>query len=151
MAFDPVRDILGVTVSTDNAFYAIDPSTPDREFVRLSSSDARPQISAHAALEYAPNLDRFVYYSAKDGPQAYSIAAPAGSKWSELTHRAWIWNRLVHDSNNLDPIADAHAISSYAINKAHTFGRFRIAAYDSIDVAILVRHTDTPVYAMRIN
>jgi hypothetical protein len=151
MAFDPVRDILGVIVSTDNAFYAIDPSTRDREFVLLYSTGDQPRISAYAALEYAPNLDRFVYYSANDGPQIYSIAAPAGSRWFDLTNSAWIWNRLINDANKLDPISDAQAISSSAINKAHTLGRFRLAAYGSVDVAILVRHTDTPVYAMRIN
>lgn len=151
MAFDPVRNILGVIVSTSSALYAIDPSAPEREFVRLSSSEDRPGISPYAALEYAPNLDRFVYYSANDGPQIYSIAAPADSKWSDLTNSTWIWNRLINDANKLDPISDAQAISSSAINKAHTFGRFRLAAYGSVDVAILVRHTDTPVYAMRIN
>ena len=151
MAFDPVRDILGVIVSTDNAFYAIDPSTRNREFVLLYSTGDQPRISAYAALEYAPNLDRFVYYSANDGPQIYSIATRAGSRWSDLTNRAWIWNRLINDANKLDPISDAQAISSYDTNKAHTFGRFRLAAYGSVDVAILVRHTDTPVYAMRIN
>jgi hypothetical protein len=151
MAFDPVRDILGVTVSTDNAFYALDPSTRDREFVLLCCTGDQPRISAYAALEYAPNLDRFVYYSANDGPQIYSIAAPAGSKWSDLTISTWTWNRLINEANNLDPISDAQAISSSAINKAHTFGRFRLAAYGSVDVAILVRHTDTPVYAMRMN
>jgi hypothetical protein len=151
MAFDPVRDIIGVIVGTVNALYAIDPSMPEREIMLLPSSEARPKISEYAALEYAPNLDRFVYYSANDGPQVYSITAPAVSKRSDLTKSAWIWNKLISDSNILDPIADAQAISSYAINKAHTFGRFRIATYGSIDVAILVRHTDTPVYALRIN
>lgn len=151
MALDPVRDIIGVIVNTVNAFYAIDPSKPDREIVMLSCSEDRPRFSEYAALEYASNLDRFVYYSANEGARIYSITAPAGSKWSDLANRAWIWNKLINDSNKLDPIADAHAISSYATNKTHTFGRFRIATYGSIDVAILVRHTDTPVYAMRIS
>ena len=144
MAFQPARDIIAVIVGSADALYAIDPSAPDREIVRLSSSGDRPKISEYAALEYAPNLDRLVYYSANDGPHIYSIAAPAGSKWSDLIAGAWNWHKLLNDKNNLDPVSHAHAISSYAMNTAHTFGRFRVATYGTIDVAILVRHTDSP-------
>jgi hypothetical protein len=151
MAFDPVRDIVAVISGASNTLYAIDPGTPEREIVRLSSSGDRPKISEYAALEYAPNGKRFVYYSANDGPHIYSIAPPAGSKWSELTAGVWSWDKLLNDRNNLDPVAHAHAISSCAVNRSHTFGRFRVAAYGTIDVAILVRHIDTPVYAMRLN
>ena len=34
---------------------------------------------------------------------------------------------------------------------AHAFGRFRIASFGALDLAILVRHVDSPVYAMRLN
>jgi hypothetical protein len=34
------------------------------------------------------------------------------------------------------------------INLAHTFGRFRVAHFDDADLALLVRHVDSPVYAM---
>ena len=63
----------------------------------------------------------------------------------------WIWRRVRNENNNLNPIADAQAISSHAANTSHTFGRFRVASYSGTDVAILVRHIDTPVYAMRLN
>jgi hypothetical protein len=151
MAIDPVRDIIVVIISSSNALYAIDPSAPARELAGLSSSGNQPVISDYAALEYATNLDRFVYYSANDGPQIYSIAAPAGSTWLELTTGPWIWRRVLNDANRLDPIAHAAALSTHGVNKSHTFGRFRIATYGRTDVAILVRHTDTPVYAMRLN
>jgi hypothetical protein len=151
MAFDPVRDIVAVISSACNSLYAIDPGASEREIARLFSSGDRPKISEYAALEYAPNGKRFVYYSANDGPHIYSIAPPAGSKWSELTAGVWNWDKLLDDRNNLDPVAHAHAISSCAVNRSHTFGRFRVATYGTIDVAILVRHTDTPVYAMRLN
>ena len=59
--------------------YIIDPSEPTREIARLSSEGDQPVISEYAALEYAPNLDQLVYYSANDGPRIYSIAAPSGS------------------------------------------------------------------------
>jgi hypothetical protein len=151
MSIDSVRDIIVVLVNASNTLYAIDPGEPARVAVRLSSSANQPTISECAALEYAPNLDQFVYCSANDGPQIYSIAAPAGSSWAQLTAHAWIWRSVLSDGNNLDPVAHAAALSHYAVNRSHTFGRFRVATYGRTDVAILVRHTDTPVYAMRLN
>jgi hypothetical protein len=151
MAMDPARDIIAVAVSAVNVLYSIDPSTPDREIVRLPSAGDQPVISEYAALEYAPNLDRFIYYSANDGPQIYSIAAPSGCGWSQLTSGVWTWASLLEGRNSLDPIAHAQALSAYGVNRSHTFGRFRVATYGRTDVAILVRHTDTPVYAMRLN
>jgi len=151
MAIDPARDIIVVAVSAANALYAIDPSAPDREAVRLDSAGDRPLISEYAAVEYAPNLDCFIYYSANDGRQIYSISAPSGSNWSELTSSPWNWESLLDERNSLNPIAHAQALSKHAINKSHTFGRFRVATYGKTDVAILVRHTDTPVYTMRLN
>jgi hypothetical protein len=118
--------------------------------VCLTSGGHQPVISEYAALEYAPNLDRFVYYSANDESQVYSIAAPPASGWSQLTSGVWTWASLLDGRNSLNPIAHAQAISKYAVNKSHTFGRFRIATYGRTDVAILVRHTDTPVYGMRL-
>jgi hypothetical protein len=151
MQIDPKRDIIAVVVSARDGLYAIDPGTPDRAIVPLASSGARPVLTEYAAIEYAPNLDRFVYYSANDGARIYSIAAPVGSTWPAWTAGAWSWRSVLNRDNALDPIADAQARSRHAVNRSHTFGRFRIATYGAIDVAILVRHIDTPVYAMRLN
>ena len=151
MAFDPVRDIVALIAGASDTLYAIDARAPQRDIARLSSSGDRPRISEYAALEYAPNGKRFVYYSANDGPHVYSIAAPAGAEWPDLTAGAWHWDSCLDDRNDLDPVAHAHAVSSCAVNRSHTFGRFRVAAYGTVDVAILVRHTDTPVYVMRLN
>jgi hypothetical protein len=149
MQIDPIRDIIMVVVSAFDALYTIEPIQPQQAIIPLTSSGNKPLISEYAALEYAPNLDQFVYFSANDGPQIYSIAAPAGSP---LTAGVWIWQSILNDDNNgLDPIADAQAISKHAVNRSHTFGRFRIATYGKIDVAILVRHIDVPVYAMRLS
>ena len=38
----------------------------------------------------------------------------------------------------------------YDVNQGHTFGRFRIARFEDVDLAVLVRHVDTPVYCMRL-
>jgi hypothetical protein len=150
MALDPARDIIVVVESATNALYAINPAEPKREIVRLSSIGDQPMISEYAALEYAPNLDRLIYYSANDGPRIFSIAAPPGSSWAELTGDAWRWRSLLYDDNRLDPIAHAAAMSAYGVNRNHTFGRFRVATYGETELAILVRHTDTPVYAMKL-
>jgi hypothetical protein len=95
-------------------------------------------------------LDSLIYYSANDSPRVYSLTPPAGSNWPELVSKNWTWRCLLSDGNRLDPIADAAAISSYPVNKKHIFGRFRIATFGQTAVAILVRHTDTPVYAMKL-
>ena len=150
MAVDPVRDIIVVVAAATNALYGINPAEPEREIMRLASICDQPMISEYAALEYAPNLDRLIYYSAKDGPRIFSIAAPPGSTWPELIAGAWTWRSLLCDDNHLDPIAHAAAKSAYGVNRDHTFGRFRVATYGETDLAILVRHTDTPVYAIKL-
>jgi hypothetical protein len=151
MQIDSMRDIIVVAVGARNALVAIDPGTPVRDAAPLECRGEGPVIAEYAAIEYAPNLDRFVYFSANDGAHLYSIAAPVGSAWPKLTAAAWTWESILDAGNGLDPIADAQAISAHAVQKAHTFGRFRIASYGEIDVAVLVRHTDTPVYAMKLN
>jgi len=151
MAMDPSRDLIIVTVNATNALYALDPREPEREIVRLSSAGDQSAISEYAALEYAPNLDRFVYYSANDGPYIYAIAVPDGSTWSQWTISPWNWTNLTNPNNRLDPTAHAAAMSKFPVNRDHTFGRFRVATCGLMDVAILIRHTDTPVYAMRLN
>ena len=151
MAMDPLRDIIIVTANATNALYALDLREPERDIVRLSPAGDQPLISEYAALEYAPNLDRFVYYSANDGARIYSVAAPAGSTWSQWTTSAWNWTNLMNPDNRLNPNAHAAAMSKFPVNRDHTFGRFRVATYGNTDVAILIRHTDTPVYAMKLS
>jgi hypothetical protein len=151
MAIDPMRDIIVATISTRNALYALNPSKPAGEMVRLSCSGDQPVLAEFAALEYAANLDRFVYFSANDGPRLYTIAPPAGSSWAQLTNGAWKWRNMLSAQNRLDPVAHAASHSKHAINRDHTFGRFRVATYGTLDLAVLIRHVDTPVYAMVLN
>lgn len=151
MRIDTPRDIIVTAVHASNRLYGIDPAMPDRAAALLASSGEQPILAACAALEYAPSLDCLAYYSAADGPRIYAINAPAGSTWGELTSGPWRWSCLLDDGNTLDPVADAQERSSHAVNRQHTFGRFRVAAYATTDIALLVRHVDTPVYAMRLN
>jgi hypothetical protein len=150
MAMDPEGDIIVVVAGAANTLYALDPSAPEGDFVQLSSTGEPPVLAECAALEYAPNLHRLVYYSAKNGPQLYSITAPDGGSWAEQTRRAWTWRSVLNSDNRLDPIAHASKRTKYGINKHHTFGRFRVASYRKADLAVLIRHVDSPVYAMKL-
>jgi hypothetical protein len=149
MQIDPVRDIVVVLVHAHDGLFAINPNDPAAPAASLRSSGARPHIAEYAALEYAPNLGRLVYYSAQDGAAVHTIAAPKGPTWSALVAGAWDWAQCAGDK--LDPVADARASSRHSGSWRHTFGRFRVASWGSIDVALLIRHIDTPVYALRLN
>ncbi|MGH8218645.1 MAG: Kelch repeat-containing protein [Steroidobacteraceae bacterium] len=149
MQIDPTRDIILVLVHARDALYAINPAHPEACAMALRSSSPRPRIAEYAAIEYAPNLDRFVYYSAQDGSILHTIAAPAGMGWSALTAGEWEWMPFAAD--RLDAVADARVCSRHAVNLKHTFGRFRVGSWGAIDVALLIRHIDTPVYALRLN
>ncbi|HEY7166794.1 MAG TPA: kelch repeat-containing protein [Candidatus Binatia bacterium] len=146
MQIDPIRDIIVITVSASDSLYALDPNQPEMPMIPLKSAGQKPRLSEFAALDYASNLDRLIYYSANDGGRIYSIAPPAES----LTRNTWRWKAIVAE-DSLDPVADAAAISKHHVNRSHTFGRFRVARYGEIDLAILVRHVDTPVYALRLS
>ncbi|MCX7065098.1 MAG: hypothetical protein NT024_11200, partial [Proteobacteria bacterium] len=67
------------------------------------------------------------------------------------TIEEWVWQIHARPTDALDPIADAQRRSRGVVNSAHVFGRFRIASFGGIDIAILVRHLDSPVYALRLN
>jgi len=149
MQIDPVRDIIVVLVHARDALYAINPAAPDAPAVALRCSGSRPRIAEYAALEYAPNLDRLIYYSAEEGATVHTVAATGGSGWAGLTSGEWRWTRCAGEG--LDPVADARNCSRYASNWPHTFGRFRVSSWGTIDVALLIRHIDTPVYALRLN
>lgn len=149
MQIDPVRDIVVVSVHSRDDLFAINPADPAAPAVRLRSSGVRPRIAGCAALEYAPNLDRLIYYSAQDGACVHTIAAPPGRDWSALVSGEWNWAQGADGGS--DPVADARSGSRHAGHWRHTFGRFRVASWGSIDVALLIRHVDTPVYALRLN
>jgi hypothetical protein len=149
MQIDPMRDIVVVLVHTRDGLFAINPSDPAAPAAPLRSRGERPCIAECAAIEYAPSLDRLIYYSAEDGSAVHAIAAPQGSGWPAISLGEWHWTRCARAG--LDPVADAKAASRHASNWRQTFGRFRVASWGSIDVALLIRHVDTPVYALRLN
>ena len=150
MAVDPERDVIAVLVHARNELYMIDPAQPEAPIAQLRSSAAKPVIHEYAALEYAPNIHGFVYYSATDGAKLYKVSPPSGQDFVSLANGEWTWESLLDNESSLDPISDAANKSKHETNRSHTFGRFRIASYGDVDTAILVRHVDSPVYALRI-
>jgi len=149
MQMDPTRDVIVALVHQRDALFAINPSDPAAPAVPLRSSGLRSGIAECAAFEYAPSLDRLIYYSPEDGAAFHTIAAPHGSGWSSLIAGEWRWKRYI--GAGLNPVEDAKAISRHASNWRHTFGRFRVVSWGSVDVALLIRHIDTPVYGLRLN
>jgi hypothetical protein len=150
MQIDPLRDILVVSAHAHDELYAIDPADPGREIVRLNSAGSKPVLRPYAAMEYAPNIDRLVYFSPLDGGTVYTIAAPRASALRDKFVGQWTWHADDPAAGTLDPIRDAASRSRYPVNLSQTFGRFRIASFGAIDLAVLVRHVDSPVYAMRL-
>ncbi|MGB5104049.1 MAG: kelch repeat-containing protein [Steroidobacteraceae bacterium] len=121
MQIDPIRDLIVVLVHARDGLFAINPSDPAAPAAPLRSGGTRPRIAECAALEYAPNLDRLIYYSARDGAAVHTIAAPHGSSWSALTAGEWEWARC--SSDGLDPVADAKIASRRITrNDSATFG-----------------------------
>ena len=144
MSVDLTGDIIVISVHSRNELFAIDPNRPEKPILQLRSSANKPRIQEFAALEYAPGLGGFVYYSATNGAALYKISRPSGAGLTDQAESIWNWETLLHKQNSLDPIADARRTSAHNVNLSHTFGRFRIASYADIDVAVLVRHVTVP-------
>ena len=104
----------------------------------MRSRGAKPQIREYAALEYSNSFESFVYYSAGDGPVIYAIDWDREARW-----------HVISEPEGLDPISDAAAQSHYPVNRGQTFGRFRLVQFDTVELALLVRHIDSPVYCLR--
>ena len=139
MQIHPDIDLVFLALHRRDALAVVDPGNPNHPVKAAVSLGQKPRLHAYAALEYSQALKCLVYYSAADGTTVYGIA------WDGKAH----W-RLLSDPGAADPIADAAAQSHNHVNRAHTFGRFRLAHFNEFDLALLVRHVDSPVYAMRL-
>ena len=139
MQLHPRADRIVLALHRRDALATIDPATPAAPVSPLESRGSKPHLQPYAALQYAANLDALIYFSAHDGAIVYAIEYEGSARWRALTV-----------ATSLDPVADAAQCSTHAINRPHTFGRFRVACFDDVDVALLIRHVDSPVYAMRL-
>ena len=139
MQIHPDADLILMSLHDRDSLAVIDPKNPGGPIAPAASLGSKPHIQEYAALEYSVGTGALVYYSAANGAIVYAI------DWDGEAH----W-RVVSAPASLDPVADAAAQSRHPINKVHTFGRFRIACFDNVDLALLIRHVDSPVYAMRL-
>jgi hypothetical protein len=140
MQIHPTADRIVLALHRRDTLAVIDPNRPDAPIAPIRSRGVKPRLHEYASLQYAPRLDVLVYYSANDGAMVHAIEIDGDADWTSLTEAA-----------SFDPIDDAARRSQYPVNRSHTFGRFRIANFGDIDVALLIRHVDSPVYAMRLN
>lgn len=139
MALLPQVDLLVLALHARDALATIDPSRPADAVAAVTSRGAKPRIREHAALEYAAGLESLVYCSAADGGRVFEIDWQGAASWRCLSARG-----------ATDPFAAAAAESRHSVNRGHTYGRFRVGHFDGVDIALLVRHVDSPVFAMRL-
>ena len=139
MQYHEESDSIIVALHERNSLARIDPMHPAESIEIVSSTGAKPRISEYAALEYSAATGSIVYYSAVDGANVYGIDLDGAATW-----------RVLSNPESPDPVMDAASQSRHQVNRTHTFGRFRVAHYGAIDLAVLVRHVDSPVYAMRL-
>jgi hypothetical protein len=151
MQIDPRHDIIVVSVHARNELHALNPADPAREISRLKSVGSKPLLRPFAALEYAPNIARLVYFSPLDGGIVYTLAPSREPDSGPGSIGEWAWWAHQPAAGSLNPIASAADQSRFRVSLSHVFGRFRIASFEGVDVAVLVRHVDSPVYAWRLN
>jgi len=151
MQIDPLHDVIVVSVHARDELHGLNPADPARELVRLRSVGSKPPLRPFAALEYAHSIARLVYFSPLDDGIVYTIAPSRECGLGGEPIDEWTWQAHQPAAGTLRPIAHAAGCSRFAGHVSHVFGRFRIATFESIDVAILVRHVDSPVYAWRLS
>jgi hypothetical protein len=139
MTMLPDADLLVVAVHARNALVTIDPSRPAAGAGAVTSRGAQPRLREHAALEYAAGLGSLVYCAAGDEGRVFEVAWDGTASWRCLTA-----------AGSTDPFALAAAETRHIVSRHHTYGRFRVAHFDGVDLALLVRHVDSAVFAMRL-
>lgn len=132
-------DAILFAIHSRDSLAFVDPNDPGSAMIPVRSVGSKPSIQKFAALEYSMGTRSPVYYSAADGSLLYAIDWDGDARW-----------RALSAPSSLDPISDAADQSRHGVNRSHTFGRFRIAHFDDADLAVLLRHVDSPVYAMRL-
>ncbi len=139
MQIVPGLDRIIVASHSRDALGAIDPRDPGAPIEWLLSSGERPALAEFAALQFAPSGGHLTYTAPRDRGAVFAI---------DIDGEGCHWRRI--DETVLDPFADAARHSHYPVNRDHLFGRLRIATYADVELAILVRHVDSPVYALRL-
>ncbi|MEO5699552.1 MAG: hypothetical protein ABIR61_03550, partial [Casimicrobiaceae bacterium] len=149
MQIVPSRDLIVVSVHAADAFFTLDPTDPARPALALAAEGEKPTLHPFASLQSLPGTDRLVYFSPLDAGTVHTIA-PADGSHPKAGRPTWRWtaHRSVQDTSRL---AGAARSSRAQSNLAHAFGRFRVATFDGIAIAILVTSYDAPVFAWRFD
>jgi hypothetical protein len=95
-------------------------------------------------------MNAMIYYSASNGGELFSIRKNSASNVAEQNPETCSWESITAVTNQLNPIIHAAKASQHPANVKQTFGRFRVASYDGVDIGILIRHIDSPVYVIKL-
>ncbi len=150
MQIDPLGDLIIVAAHADARIYCLDPDDPERPLVPLAAEGDNPPISPFSALEFSQRLDGILYFGAPSSPDVYLLKRPTADSKSALIDGVWRWIRIADRTAGKDPVADAARLSGWCLNPSHVFGRFRCVDYPGMTLAVLIRHVDSAVYAMRL-
>ncbi len=120
-----------------NGLFAIDPVQVDAPAKQLVEVGDKPRFAPFASFEYSAELQSFIYFSAHDETGIYLLRPDTSGRWR--------WRRLA--MHGYAPITLAATQTRHSHNAAHVFGRFRVAEFGGVTMAILVRHIDTSVFA----
>jgi hypothetical protein len=133
-AYDPMHDIVVVTIFRGGTeIKAIDVGNPAVGALTLKQSGAPPKLVAGHGWEWSRTREAFIYWA---GDDVYEFKT-SGASW---TTAAWTWTKLMNPANRVQP--------DYAANGV--YGRFRIAQYESLEVALTVNSNTGDVYALRL-
>ena len=145
----PEPDVIVLASHARDALGVLDPDAAGAPIAWQASTGERPRLAACAALQYAPRLDALIYCAPADRGAVYAVDAPSRCK-AAAGNLPWQWQRIDAPDRTLDPFEHAARVSRGPVHREHLFGRLRIAPFADADYAILVRHVDSPVYAMRL-
>ena len=147
MQIDPRRNIILVAAHAMSDVYLMDPDDPESPLVPITQTGSRPPIAEYSALEYSDAFDCFVFFTSARSEEVFYLKSPTATSTNGLIAGTWIWSSL---RSSLNPIMDAREASILCRHPEHVFGRFRVVDYKFATLAVLVRHIDSPVYAIRL-
>tara|TARA_R110002095_G_scaffold101165_3_gene88949 strand:- start:575 stop:1894 length:1320 start_codon:yes stop_codon:yes gene_type:complete len=149
MAYDPAQDRLIIAEHKKSRLLSINPAALD-EPIRSLISCPTTAMHPYASLEYAPTMNALIYCSAANAGELFCIRKDGSSNIADPNRATCSWEGITAATNQLNPITDAAKTSQHPTNLKQTFGRFRVASYDGVDIGILIRHIDSPVYAIKL-
>jgi hypothetical protein len=131
---DPINDIIVITLfRSTTSMYGLDLKNPGSSPVLLTQGNAPSRGQSHG-WEWSKDRLAFTYW--RGGSAVYEVKLN-GSDWKTGT---WMWTNLTSGSNTVTPQNSSAGI----------YNRFRIAAYNDMEIAVVVNSTSGPVYAFRM-